>query len=108
MINRISLPRNQPDDDPGDTGHEDIAGEHDEQQKSPLRFVPTSKRWRSFSPGTALGAIVAVPVHLVQRGRMLLVPRLEDFRTSTIGWERGRMLLFPRLRTLEPVLSAGA
>ena len=38
------------------------------------------------SPGTALGAIVAVPVHLVQRGRMLLVPRL---------------------RTLEPVLSAG-
>ena len=86
MTNKISLPRNQPDDDPGDTGHEDIAGEHEEQQKSPLRFVPTSKRWRSFSPGTALRAIVAVPVHLVQRGRMLLVPRL---------------------RTLEPVLSAG-
>jgi hypothetical protein len=59
----------------------------------PFRQV-LRKRWRSFSPGTALGspgtalgAIVAVPVNLVQRGRMLLVPRL---------------------RTLEPVLSAGA
>ena len=69
--NKISLPGHQPDDDPGDSGHKDIAGEHEEQQKTPLRFVPTSKRWRSFSPDTALGAIVAVPVHLVQRGRML-------------------------------------
>ena len=58
----------------------------------PFRQV-LRKRWRSFSPGTALGspgtalgAIVAVPVHLVQRGRMLSVPRL---------------------RTLEPVLPAG-
>ena len=62
----------------------------------PFRQV-LRKRWRSFSPGTALGAIVAVPVNLVQRGRMLLVPRLEDFRTSTIGWKRGRMLLVPHL-----------
>ena len=25
------------------TGHKDIAGEHEEQQKTPLRFVPTSE-----------------------------------------------------------------
>jgi hypothetical protein len=53
----------QPDDDPGESSH----GEHEQQQKSPLRFVPMSKRWRSFLPDTALGAIVAVPDHLVQR-----------------------------------------
>jgi hypothetical protein len=39
------------------------------------------------------GAIVAVPVNLVQRGRMLLVPRLEDFRTSTIGWGSRAVLI---------------
>src|SRR3979411_1990677 len=33
--NKISLPRNQPDDDPGESSHKDIAGEHEEQQKSP-------------------------------------------------------------------------
>jgi hypothetical protein len=43
MTNKISLPRNQPDDDPGDTGHKDIAGEHEEQQKTPPHFAPTSK-----------------------------------------------------------------
>ena len=55
----------------------------------PFRQV-LRKRWRSFSPGTALGspdtALGSVPCR-VQRGRMLLVPRL---------------------RTLEPVLSAAA
>ena len=35
---------NQPDNDPGDTGHKDIAGEHEEQQKTPPQFAPTSKR----------------------------------------------------------------
>jgi hypothetical protein len=40
--NKTSLV-NQPDNDPGDTGHKDIAGEHEEQQKTPLRFVPTSE-----------------------------------------------------------------
>jgi hypothetical protein len=34
---------NQPDDDPGDASHEDIAGERNEQQKTTPRLVPISK-----------------------------------------------------------------
>jgi hypothetical protein len=39
------LPRDQPNDEPGESGHDDIGRQH-EQQQTPSRGVPVSEQWR--------------------------------------------------------------
>jgi hypothetical protein len=54
------LPDDQPDNDPSESGHNNVAREHKRQEETPPQFAPRTKR-RKLWPDGPLGETIGVP-----------------------------------------------